>query len=441
MNQLRVSFVTLGCKVNQCDSGALSAVLSQAGICVAGPGDPVDFFVVNTCSVTQKANAESRQIIRRLKAANPQARILVTGCYASTAAAEIEQLPQVDSVVGIGRDQELLSAVARLAGIEVRSRPASAAEHLSPKAATDGHSRAFLKVQEGCDLGCSFCIVPRARGRTRSAPASEVVAAIEELANRGFEEVVLCGPNLGGWGREQQPPHELADLIELIAERSPLPRVRLSSINPNEFSPRLMNAVTRNSILCPHLHIPVQSGDDRILGLMRRRHDCHQVKELFDTLTEHVAGVSIGTDVIVGFPGEDESSFARTRRFLEALPVSYLHVFPFSPRNGTPAARFRERPAGGLVRARVRELSALGRALRRRYAARFLGQMVEVLVETKRDRATGMLRGYTPHYVRALFAGSDALMNQRVLIQARELIGTSLLGTAAGDEGTRRASG
>jgi len=430
MRGAAVAFVTLGCKVNQCDSGALAAELAALGLRLVGSSEHADIVVVNTCGVTGRANAQSRQAIRRVKAANPKARIVATGCYAATASGEVRRLPEVDRVVGIGQEEEMRRAIVELAGMG--ESPVAGAEPagVRVKMAVEGHSRAFLKVQEGCDLRCAFCIVPQARGRSRSVGPEEALAAIEELVRRGFEEVVLCGPNLGSWGRDLRPARRLADLIDAVNEKSSAPRLRLSSVNPEEFSPQLVDALARARRLCNHLHIPLQSGDARVLRAMGRRYDLSWVREVMGEVALRVPGLAIGTDVIVGFPGEDSRAFAATMEFLAALPLAYMHVFPFSPRPGTRAARLEGRATGNELRNRVRLLTAMADDMRRRFAELFLGQVGEVLVETKRDRETGLLRGYTSNYIRVLLEGDDFLMGRRVRVELRRIAPRGVLGVA-----------
>ncbi len=430
MSGAAVAFVTLGCKVNQCDSGALAADLAALGLRLVGSSEHADIVVVNTCGVTGRANAQSRQAIRRVKAANPKARIVATGCYAATASAEVGRLPEVDRVVGIGQEEEMRRAIAELAGLGKSRVPAGEPGGTRAKMAVEGHSRAFLKVQEGCDLRCAFCIVPRARGRSRSVGPDEVLAAIEESVRRGFEEVVLCGPNLGSWGRDLRPVRQLADLIDAVNEKSSAPRVRLSSVNPDEFSPPLVDALARTGRLCNHLHIPLQSGDARVLRAMGRGYNLGWVRELMGELLRRIPGVAIGTDVIVGFPGEGARAFAATMEFLAALPLAYMHVFPFSPRPGTRAAKLQGRATGHELRNRVRLLTAMADDMRRRFSERFLGQVSEVLVETKRDRETGLLRGYTSNYIRVLLEGDDFLMGRRVRAELRRIAHRGVLGVA-----------
>lgn len=428
MSGAAVAFITLGCKVNQCDSGALAADLAALGLRSVGSSEHADIVVVNTCGVTGRATAQSRQAIRRVKAANPRARIVATGCYAATASHEVGRLPEVDRVVGIGQEEEIRRAIVELAGLGKGVASEAVPARVRAKMAVEGHSRAFLKVQEGCDLGCAFCIVPRARGRSRSVGPEEVVGAIEDLVGRGFEEVVLCGPNLGAWGRDLRPVRELADLVHAVNEKSSAPRVRISSVNPHEFSPQLVDALARAPRVCNHLHIPLQSGDAGVLRAMGRGYDLSWVRELMGELAVRIPGVGIGTDVIVGFPGEDSRAFGATVEFLAGLPLAYMHVFPFSPRPGTRAARSQGRASGEELRNRVRVLAAMAEDLRRRFWERFLGQPSEVLVETKRDRESGLLRGYTSNYIRVLLEGDDSLMGRRVRAQLRTIAPGGVLG-------------
>jgi threonylcarbamoyladenosine tRNA methylthiotransferase MtaB len=411
---VRVALATLGCKVNQYDSAVMERLFHERGWKQVGYEEPADAYVVNSCTVTDRADAEARRLARRARRANPDGRVILTGCYAQTNPQQIAELPYVDYVIGLGRLPELLKAVAgeldeRLAVSDLRK-----AETIETLGITSfpGRTRAFVKVQEGCDLFCSFCIIPVARGRSRSVAPRQVVEEIARLEGRGYREVVLTGIHLGGYGADLDPPRDLAWLLEMIAERAPSLRIRVSSVDPPEINARLVEVVAAGSLFCRHFHVPIQSGDDTVLANMRRRYRAEDAETAIALLRAHLPEVCVGTDIITGFPGETDEQFERTVGFLERLEPSYLHVFPYSRRRATSAAkRWAEVPTA-VVHERARRLRALDRQLRRRYQDRFARKRVRVLFEHERDRASGKLRGYSDNYLPLLCDGPDGLMNR-----------------------------
>ena len=282
-------------------------------------------------------------------------------------------------------------------------------------------------MQEGCDLFCTFCIVPFARGRSRSVEPRRVIAELERLAARGFREVVLTGIHLGGYGKDLTPALTLADLVEMIAELAPLPRIRLSSIDPPEVTPRLLDLVARGGVLCPHFHMPVQAGADGVLRRMRRLYDSAMVRDVTAEVVRALPHAALGTDVIAGFPGESEAEFAEGLALLDDAPFTYFHVFPYSRRTGTTAAKARDHLPAQTIGSRARTLRRLGAAKRQAFARRNLGADLDVLVESTRDRATGWLTGYSRNYARVLLDGPDGLANTEVRVRATAQYGERLL--------------
>jgi len=419
--KLRVAFATLGCKVNQYDTATMETAL-RADCEIVPFAAGADVYVVNSCTVTDRADAESRQLARRARRLNPHGRVILTGCFAQTSP-QRAALPEVDYVIGVGRLPDILRAVHdRIPAEEGRilRHDLRKADQVSTLGAEvfGGQTRAFLKVQEGCDLFCTFCIVPFARGRSRSVEPRRVLAELERLAARGYREAVLTGIHLGGYGKDLIPALTLADLVEMIAEVAPLPRIRLSSIDPPEVTPRLLALMARSPVLCPHLHVPVQAGADGVLRRMRRLYDAALVRAVAAEVARVLPDAALGTDVIAGFPGESEADFAAGLALLEAAPFSYFHVFPYSRRRGTTAAKASDHLSAETITARAQALRRLGAAKRRAFAARFVGAELDVLVEGTRDRASGQLAGYSRNYVRVLFDGPDALANIEVRVRA-----------------------
>jgi threonylcarbamoyladenosine tRNA methylthiotransferase MtaB len=419
----RVSFQTLGCKVNAYDTAAMAEHLRAAGCEIVSADALADVVVVNTCTVTDAADAESRRLARRVRRLNPAARVIVTGCYAQTKPQEVAALDVVDHVIGTNRLDELLRAALdatndtpRVVVEDVRR-----AQNVRTFGARnfEGHTRAFLKVQEGCDLFCTFCIVPMARGRSRSLAPRQILREMEALAQAGFHEVVLTGVHLGGYGEDLEPRVDLTWLLEALIEQGIFRRIRLSSIDPHEVTERLLDVMAGSDDVCPHLHVPLQAGDDATLRRMRRRYDTGLAAERLAMIAERVPSVSIGTDLIAGFPGEDEASFERTLAFVAAAPLAYAHVFPYSVRSGTTAAKLPEQVPPAAIRHRARRLREITTRKAVAHRRRFDSTPAEVLVESTRDPASGSLRGYTRNYLRAQLDGPDAFKGRRVAATLR----------------------
>ncbi len=435
---LRVAVTTLGCKVNQYDSACIETQLRAAG-CELVPFEPgADVYVVNTCTVTDRADAEGRQVARRARRFNPRGRVILTGCFAQVNPAGAA-LPEVDHVVGLNRLPDLVRAVRgeldraseRLLVNDLRT--ARQVRTLGAETFT-GQTRAFLKIQEGCDLFCSFCIVPFARGRSRSVPPRDVSRQILRLADRGFQEVVLTGVHLGGYGADLEPRLTLCDLLEMLLERADVSRLRLSSIDPPEVSDRLLGLLERDDRLCPHLHIPIQAGHDVVLRRMRRLYETALVRTVLDEVRRRVPHAAIGTDVIAGFPGETDAQFAAATEFLDRLPLTYLHVFPYSRRSGTTAAKFAEAVARPVVAARAKRLRELGEAKRTTFAQQLIGETVRVLVESAPAAGVGLCSGYSRNYQRTEFPGAAVLQNREVAVCVAAVRGATLAGRLPDDE-------
>jgi len=419
----RVAIATLGCKVNAYDTATIADRLRAAGCVLVDAGAPADVVIVNSCTVTDAADAESRRLARRARRTNPAARVILTGCYAQTQPLAAAAVEAVDHVVGLNRLDALVEAATaetpRLERVEVaRSRHETRVETFGART-FDGQTRAFLKIQEGCDLFCTFCIVPMARGRSRSLPARAILAELDALAARGFREVVLTGIHLGGWGHDLDPPLDLVWLIDALVEQGRFARIRLSSIDPHEVSEALVRRMAAAPAVCPHLHVPLQAGDDGVLARMRRRYDTALAAERLAMIRELLPAAAIGTDLIAGFPGEDDDAFERTLHFVESSPITYGHVFPYSVRTGTTAAKLDGHVSKGTIAVRARRLRSACERKRTEFAQGFHGTDAEVLVETTRDPQSGALRGYTRNYLRARLDGPDAWMGQTVPVRLR----------------------
>lgn len=411
---------TLGCKVNQSESDQLASMLMRAGIPPAADDDAVSLCVINTCAVTGKAAAQSRQAVRRLRRSHPDATTVVVGCDARIEPQAFERIAGVDAVNGSLGAREL-ARIVNIGSGNGRLTDKATAETFQPISLSSQRTRPFLKVQDGCDAHCSYCIVPRARGGSRSIPLEAVLGRLAAFESAGFREVVLTGIHLGAYGRDFNPPLSLEGLVRHILDADFKLRLRLSSIEPAEISDEIITLVAGSDNLCRHFHIPLQSGDNTILKKMCRPYDRQTFARVIERLAARIPDCAIGVDVLVGFPGETEAAFARTYDLIASLPVTYLHVFPFSPRPGTPAAKFPGRIAPEVLKQRCARMRRLGRDKRGAFYRRFVGQQVQVLVEGTRDRASGGLKGVSDHYLSVHFDGIDDLMNRMVRVTVERL--------------------
>jgi threonylcarbamoyladenosine tRNA methylthiotransferase MtaB len=415
-----VAFATVGCRVNQVDTQDIQGRLEALG-CRSVPFEsPADVVIINTCTVTGRADFSDRQLIRRAARANPNARIVVTGCWAQTSPEAVAAIPGVDLVVGTAERHRIGEMVAGPAGprrVAVGDVAAGVSMEPAPMPRISARSRAFLKIQDGCQHRCAFCIVPFARGASRSREPKVVVGQVRELVEVGHSEVVLTGVDMGHYGADLLPRTTLAELLCALGDVPGLRWVRLSSVLPAYFTPDLVDAVTTLPFVAPHLHIPLQSGSARMLRSMRRPYNVRIYTTLVETLAERIPSLGLGTDLIAGFPGESDRDFAETQALVAALPLSYLHVFAYSARTGTEAVRRAGHLPAGVIADRSRRLRALGQEKSLEFRRRMLGGTAEVLVLGTRDRASGGLHGLTGNYVEVTFDGPDALMGQ--LRQAR----------------------
>ena len=414
----RVAFATLGCRVNQADTQQLQAALEARGFSTVPLGAAADVVVVNTCTVTARAEVSDRQAIRRARRANPDARVVVTGCWAQTSPDEVVREAGVDLVVGNADKprlpvlvEEVLLARRGPARLEVGDvRHARIA--LDPPARALGRSRAFLKVQDGCQHRCAFCIVPHARGESRSLEPLRVVDQVRGLLEAGHAEVTLTGVDLGHYGADLVPRTSLAALLRALVDVPGLRWLRLSSMLPAYFTEDVLEIVTGAPAIAPHFHVPLQSGSDRVLRAMRRPYTVAMYRAVVERLTRAIPRLGLGADVIAGFPGERADDAAATQAVVEALPFTYLHVFPYSDRNGTEAVTRPAHVDRATVARRAARLRAGGTAKAVAFRQALVGRTEDVLVLETRDRATGGLVGLTGNYVEVVFEGPNALMRR-----------------------------
>ncbi|MEK7384985.1 MAG: tRNA (N(6)-L-threonylcarbamoyladenosine(37)-C(2))-methylthiotransferase MtaB [candidate division NC10 bacterium] len=412
MSPRTVAFATLGCRLNQVDTQQLQTLCEARGFRTVPVEAPADVVVVNTCTVTARAEFSDRQAIRRAARVSPRARLVVTGCWAQTSPGDVAGLREVDLVVGNADKQRLPDLLDDLLAGKIQVSAIAGERTLPavPPAPVVGRSRAFLKIQDGCQHRCAFCIVPFARGQSRSLEPTVALDQARFLVEAGHPEIVLTGVDLGHYGADLVPRTTLAALLRELVEIPGLRWVRLSSVLPAYFTPELAEIVTSSPVIAPHFHIPLQSGSDRVLRLMRRPYNTLMYRRLVERLATAIPSLGLGADVIVGFPGERDADFTETLALIEALPFSYLHVFPYSTRRGTEATTFAGIVDGRTIARRSMRLRELARAKSLAFRRGLAGSLQEVLVLETRDRATGRLTGLTGNYVEVLFEGADALM-------------------------------
>ncbi len=432
-----VAFATLGCRLNQYESEELRELLEGRGFRTVPFEEPAHIYVVNTCTVTAKADYSDRQMIRRAVARNPNALVVVTGCYAQTNPGAIAKIDGVDVILG---HQEKYELVRLLDSLGKRARPLVRVGDISrartvptvPLRRFSGYTRAFVKIQDGCQHRCSFCIVPYARGPSRSQPLEAVLDQVRRLAEAGYREVVLTGVDMGHYGWDLAPRTSLARLLMRLHEVHELRRIRLSSILPAYFTDELLEVITGSERICRHLHIPLQSGADRVLRAMRRPYNTRIYRRLVERLASAMPDLGLGTDVISGFPGETPAEFEETVAFIEGLSFSYLHVFSYSDRPGTEAARLPDHVAPEEIHRRTARLRALGRAKNLAFRRAHLGREVELLVLERRDKVSGRLIGLTGNYLEVSLTGTDALPRRFLTVRVTEATPNRTLGEVVG---------
>ena len=411
---MRVCFYTLGCKVNLNETGALEQMFRSAGFTIVPEGEEADVFVVNSCTVTNFGDQKSRKWLRRAKRENPGAVTVLTGCYPQAFPEEAAQFMEADLVCGNGDRKAILDNVLKL--LDGHERIVAIAPHAKgeqfeelPVERFETHTRAFIKVEDGCNRQCAYCVIPRARGPVRSRSEESILAELRQLAASGYREVVLSAISLPSYGLDTGT--DLVELVEKCAEVEGIERIRLGSLDPDMLTPESITRLAAVDKLCPQYHLSLQSGCDSVLKRMNRKYTCEQYFEKCDMLRKAYKSPALTTDVIVGFPGETEEEFAETVRYLTELNLYEMHIFKYSPRKGTVAAAMKEQVAPEIKNERSDVLLKLAHDNKTAYEAQFEGCELEVLVEevVKKDNKT-YLRGHTERYMDILIDVGDISM-------------------------------
>ncbi len=407
---LKFAICTLGCKVNQYESECIAGDFMRRGFNLVNFTEPADIYIINTCTVTNITEAKSRKIIRRAARKNPGAFIVVTGCYAELKSDDIKAIGCVDLVVGNGGKADVAHLVSEALSVS------DVVEVVKLLKKPNFHTRALVKIQDGCDQFCSYCIVPYTRGSLKSRDPREVVTEVERLVESEVKEVVLTGIHLGKYGWDLNEKDALEKLLLKLNDVAGLERIHLSSIELKELTPGLISLMVSESKICRHLHIPLQSGSDKILRSMNRNYTANDFIETVGQIKNLVPEVAITTDVIVGFPGETEECFQQTESLVKRVGFRKLHVFRFSPRSGTRAAEMSDKIPDFTKKSRSYRLIKTGEMLADDFLNQFLGRKLEVLVERFNDKK--LLTGLTDNYMRVNFEGFDRLWGQIASIQA-----------------------
>ena len=451
----RIAFMTLGCKVNQADTASMQELFRQAGYEVCEFTEPADIYVVNTCVVTNTGQQKSRQMIRRAIRKENEALIVVTGCYPQTAAEEVKAIDGVDLIIGT-QDR---AKIVELAEAALEKKRAGKAEQdfcdgekvpetstLRLRTSVDDEvrpwgkdttfeemsggneadkTRAYLKIQEGCNQYCSYCIIPYARGPLRSRSLQNIKEEVQRLTEAGYKEIVLIGIHLGCYGKEMKDGTTLYDAVKTALSVPALQRLRLGSLESVEVEERLLDLMAEDKRLCPHLHLPLQSGCDKILQDMHRPYDTNKFKSLLETIRGRIPGIAITTDVIVGFPGETEEDFAATCRFVKQCAFAKMHIFPYSMRRGTPAAARKDQIPEAVKKQRAEKLAELDREMQRAYSEANVGTVHTVLVEKPvktENEVFALVEGLTDNYIRMELSGNPVLCGEMVRVRITEAL-------------------
>jgi len=438
-----VAITTLGCKVNQFESASFISRFQNHGLEVVPFTSKADIYVINTCAVTGKAGAQSRQMIRRAMRNNPEARIMVTGCYAQVSSQEVLELADLPICLVGNENKHLLVDIAlsnKLCDLEIYIGDISKKREISPLEVQrfSGRTRAYIKVQDGCNNFCSYCIVPYARGRVRSLPPDKVMEQIATFAREGYRELVLTGIHVGHYGTDFDPSMSLLDLIRHIDERQDELRYRISSLEPKEISPEMLEVLAASQRFMPHFHLPLQSGDNGILQKMNRTYTREEFRATVQGIIARMPEAAIGIDVMVGFPGEDEQAFQNTKELLEELPITYLHVFPYSVRPGTAAEKMEGHLPKEVKDQRAAALRELDHKKRTAFYSKFIGTSRRVLAESSKNKFK-MMRGFSGNYIPIHFQAPASVANQFVEVRIDRVMDRNVFGTMiAGPEGQGR---
>jgi threonylcarbamoyladenosine tRNA methylthiotransferase MtaB len=428
MTPLRASFHTLGCRLNQAETATISATFAARGYIIVESGAETDVHVINTCSVTEGAEAKCRQAVRAALRRSPHAYVVVTGCYAQVGVEALQRIDGLDLIVGTEdkmRLAELVDVPQKLGRPRVVHSKKISRDDFTIDMVGDysNQTRANLKIQDGCNFACAFCIIPFTRGGARSRKLDDIVREAHGLVERGHQEIVLTGVNIGTYTSDG---HDLLRVVQALEEVAGLERLRLSSIEPTTIPDAFIDWMATSRRFCPYLHVPVQSGDDDVLGRMKRRYTRAEFVAFVERVTACIPDICLGTDVMVGFPGESEPAFTNTRTLLADLPLAYFHVFPYSERPHTYAQRYTEQVPPAVIQERCRLLRDLSGRKKAAFYRRFVGRSVRVLFEHREE--SGLYTGFSDNYIKVGVTTTDGIANRLLPVRLHDVAGGLALG-------------
>lgn len=428
-----VAFCTLGCKVNQYETEAMRAVFENAGYKTVSFQEKADVYVVNTCTVTGLSDRKSRQMMRRAKKLSPESVLAVTGCYAQVATDEVKGIEGVDLVLG---NTDKLTLVEKIEAFQKNHMPSSFVKDIFKQKTFESmqvtryleHTRAYVKIQDGCNQFCTYCMIPYARGPIRSRKPEEVLEEVEALAQNGYTEIVLTGIHVASYGKDLEG-ETLLDLIKKVHQIEGISRIRMSSIEPMAMHEGFLSELAALPKVCPHFHLSLQSGSDGVLRRMNRRYTTEEYRNIISNIRSSIPEVSITTDIMVGFPGETDEEFNESLSFAREMAFSKMHVFPFSPRKGTRAAAMENQIPEDIKEKRSHEMLKLSDEMQEHYLERFIGKTVPVLLEQPVKNKPGFLEGYTDTYITVYVKAPEAFVGQMKEVKLQENHKTRILGT------------
>ena len=417
-----VSFHTLGCRLNMSETGSIAQGFVDRGYDIVSFETPSDVTFLNTCTVTDGADSTCRNLIRKAHKKNPEGKVVVAGCYAQMEAEKIKIMQGVDLILGTQEKYKVFEYLDDDTELQIKIDKSSEFWGAATTEA-DTHTRAFLKIQDGCNYVCSFCIIPFARGRSKTITVANAIIEAKKLVDRGFKEIILTGVNIGEY--ESTSGEKLVDLVKGIVEVPGLERLRLSSVEPNTITEELLTVLKESGKYQDHFHIPMQSGSDEILTSMRRKYDVAFYKKTITLVKSYFPNASIGADIIVGYPGETDAQFMETYTLAKELPLTHFHVFPYSKRQNTTAAKADNHIQAGLKKDRVKTLISLGEEKLAAFSLEMSGRESEVLFEREKD---GYFHGYSSNYVKVKIRSDRDLKNQILRVKLGEMEGKNILG-------------
>ncbi|SET41619.1 threonylcarbamoyladenosine tRNA methylthiotransferase MtaB [Natronincola peptidivorans] len=427
-----VAFHTLGCKVNQYETQAMGELFENKGYTLVDDTEVADVYVINTCTVTNIGDKKSRQFIRRVKRNNPDAIIAVVGCYAQTAPEEVLEIEGVNIVIGTNDRNRIVqlvedSKINEKVNLVDDIMKVKEFEEMTIKDVKE-QTRAFLKIQEGCNQYCAYCIIPYARGPIRSRKKADIVKEVKSLVSSGFKEVVLTGIHVASYGKDLDGEDTLIEVLKEVNAIEGLERIRLSSLEPTLFTEDFLQELSKLHKLCEHFHLSLQSGCDKILKKMNRKYTTGEYRKIVQRIRRVYPKIALTTDIIVGFPGETPSDFEATYDFVKEIGFSSIHVFKYSPRKGTPAATFKEQVDGKTKHTRSEKLISLGEELRKEYYLQFVGDTKTVLFETETKDLKGYMEGNTDNYLKVVVKGDQSLEGKILNINLESFQGEYMMG-------------